>query len=145
MKLPIAHILDRLHLSVVPPFLAFLVPEEIPFNERIRLTKFSREDGTIIRYVAEKVGGGASRLTGADTMRSIVFPKPDQSFRLHLVPTPPINRARLGNFVWCWSIDERYFVAMNDGSEFYFSQQEVKILEQILFPSSGSLSATEYA
>ena len=136
-------LLARLSFSTSPPFIKCLPSQSLILNNRLELITFFGADSAPKRYLVRNFRGRAGRLSGAETLRTIVIPVPSIYFRRILTPSSPDERHSLGRYIWSWTKDQRFLVAY-DEMRFFFTPDDAKLLDRVFFGANAdSMSESE--
>ena len=119
-----------------PPFFRFMPSKSFALNDRLMAAVYFGQSGTPKRFRISKATRFTSWLVHSDTHSSIDFPAPSASFRRILTQQPYTEQENLGRYRWNWTKDGTLFSAWDD-MEFYFSRDETKLLDDLLFGERG--------
>jgi hypothetical protein len=74
--------------------------KEILLSDRLILARYCDRTGKLKKFSVERTVGNSQPLDRRDSLRSIEFPSPPESFRHILSPSPDIYHQSLG--IWTW-------------------------------------------
>ena len=114
------------------PFVRLMPLHCVALSSRLILAGFIGSSGRPKRFLLKKHRGREDRLHMSDTINSIWFPAPEESFRKILTRETPLIRQRMGRYTWLWSSDGMTLLACDD-MEFHFTGEEALALDKAIF------------
>lgn len=128
-----------------PPFITRLVVEQVKLSNRMKLLRYMRKDGKVVKYQVNLLGTHRPKIHQS-LLRDIEFHFPDRDFVAFLLTHDVSNLpylgwpqrkdsgplVRFGAYEWVWQEGGKRLVAYDDLPGFILENEEARRLGRII-------------